>query len=167
MDDRNREKLTVVNIMKKSTGFTLLELMITVAIIGIIVTVAFPSYQGITNQSARATAQADIMAFAAAMERHKAANFSYAGAGESGADTGAPSVFQTFSPATGAASNKDYDLTISAINGNGLAYVLKATPVKDSPLASDGALYVFSDGRKGWDKNNNGALETSEFCWRC
>ncbi|MCP3428938.1 type IV pilin protein [Opacimonas viscosa] len=153
--------------MQRQSGFTLLELMITVAIIGIIVTVAFPSYQGITNQSARATAQADLMAFAAAMERHKAAHFSYAGAAASGADTGAPTVFQTFSPATGTNSAKDYDLTVSAINGNGLTYVLKATPVTGSPLASDGALYVFSDGRKGWDKNNNGSLEASEYCWRC
>lgn len=153
--------------MKQYAGFTLLELMITVAIIGIIVTIAFPSYQRITNQSGRATAQADIIAFAAAMERHKVANFSYAGAATGGANTGAPTIFQTFSPATGSAGNKDYDLTVNAVTGNGLAYVLKATPVSGNPLANDGALYVFSDGRKGWDKNNNGALEASEYCWRC
>jgi len=167
MDDRNREKLIVVKLMQKSSGFTLLELMFTVAIIGIIVIVSFPSYKGITNQSRRASAQADMLAFAAAMERHKAANFTYVAAATNGLDTGAPKVFQTFSPATGSASNKDYDLTISAINSNGLAYVLKATPVMASSLANDGTLYVFSDGRKGWDKNNNGVLEAAEYCWRC
>ncbi|MEC7509784.1 MAG: prepilin-type cleavage/methylation domain-containing protein, partial [Pseudomonadota bacterium] len=32
---------------------------------------------------------------------------------------------------------------------------------------SDGTLFYFSDGRKGWDKNNNGSLESDEYCWSC
>ena len=47
------------------------------------------------------------------------------------------------------------------------AYELKATPVSGSAQATDGALFYFSDGRKGWDKNNNGNLESSEYCWSC
>ncbi|MAH56533.1 MAG: prepilin-type cleavage/methylation domain-containing protein, partial [Aestuariibacter sp.] len=28
-------------------------------------------------------------------------------------------------------------------------------------------LYIFSDGRKAWDKNNDGSLAASEYCWSC
>jgi type IV pilus assembly protein PilE len=153
--------------MKTLTGFTLIELMLTVALIGIILTVALPNYQGIMKQSARATAQADLMAFAAAMERHKAAVYTYAGAARAAGDTGSPRVFQAHPPATETVALKEYDLTIESLTGNGLSYTLAATPVPGGTLAKDGVLYLFSDGRKAWDKNNNGTLELTEYCWRC
>jgi type IV pilus assembly protein PilE len=148
-------------------GFTLIELMIVVAIIGIISAIAFPSYQNMINGASRSTAQADLMSFAAAMERHNAANYSYKGAGASGADTGAPQIFPSHSPSSEPAANKKYDLSIDTVSTNGLTFRLKATPVTGSSLASDGAFYVYSDGRKAWDVDNNGTIATSEFCWSC
>jgi type IV pilus assembly protein PilE len=55
--------------MKLSNGFTLTELMIAVAIVGIITSVAYPSYLNFLTGSRRSVAQADLVAFAAAMER--------------------------------------------------------------------------------------------------
>ncbi len=61
------------NIMSQiQKGFTLIELMISVAIIGIITSIAYPSYQGFIVSTNRSAAQADLMSLAAAMERHKA-----------------------------------------------------------------------------------------------
>lgn len=148
-------------------GFTLIELMIVVAIVGILTSIAYPSYQGYLVSSNRSAAQADLMALAAALERHNIANFSYEGAGDGGGNTGAPSIFHAHSPSSEPAANKKYDLTIDAVAAGGVSYVIKATPVSGSAQADDGNLFMFSDGRKAWDKDGNGAIAATEYCWSC
>ena len=146
-----------------SRGFSLMELMIAVAIVGIVSTLAYPSYQSYITDSKRSVAQADLLAFAAQLERHKLANFSYAGAAQEGGDTGVPAIFSSHSPASEVASNKAYNLTIDSLTGGGSAYRVKAQPL----ITSQGALFYYSDGRKAWDQNADGALSAAEFCWRC
>jgi type IV pilus assembly protein PilE len=148
-------------------GFTLVELMIVVAIIGIISTLAFPSYQGFIQSTNRGAAQADLMALAAAMERHKAAAFSYEGAAEGASDTGKPAIFHTHSPSAEPVASKKYDLTISLVAASGNSYQLKAGPVSGGVQAGDGDLMFFSDGRRAWDKDGGGSISASEYCWRC
>ncbi|MCC2614658.1 prepilin-type N-terminal cleavage/methylation domain-containing protein [Aestuariibacter halophilus] len=151
----------------RPNGFSLIELMIVVAIVGIIVTVAYPSYQGFVVSSNRSVAQADLMALASALERHKAANFTYQGAAAGGADTGTPAIFQGHSPAAEPAANKLYDLTIESVSATGSSYRIMAAPVSGKPNADDGKIYYYSDGRKAWDKDGSGGLAASEFCWGC
>ncbi|MBV2235443.1 MAG: type IV pilin protein [Sterolibacterium sp.] len=63
----------------KSGGFTLIELMIVVAVIGILASIALPSYQEYVRRSARTQAQSCMTQIAHALERRRATNLSYAG----------------------------------------------------------------------------------------
>jgi len=142
------------NIMnKKMKGFTLIELMIVVVIVGILAAVAYPSYQDSVRKSRRADAQGVLMGLAGAMERHYTNNNTYKGAGPSGADTGAPAIYAKKSPKDG--TNTYYELTIKAATAN--TYSLKADA--KGPQLSDkcGFLTLEHTGVKGHEKGSN--------CW--
>lgn len=55
--------------MKELKGFTLIELMITVAIIGIIAAIAYPSYLDSVRRSNRAEAKTELMDLAQRLQR--------------------------------------------------------------------------------------------------
>jgi len=56
--------------MNKQTAFTLIELMVTVAIVGILASIAYPSYQDSVRKSRRADVKGVVLGLANAMERH-------------------------------------------------------------------------------------------------
>ena len=47
--------------MRKQHGFTLIELVITIAVVGILAAIALPSYQQYVIRSKRSAAQAQMM----------------------------------------------------------------------------------------------------------
>lgn len=62
----------------RANGFTLIELMITVAIIAILTMVALPSYRNYIIRANRAAAQAEMMAIANREEQYLLSNRAYA-----------------------------------------------------------------------------------------
>ena len=63
---------------KLQTGFTLVELIIVVAIISILASIAIPAYNGYVETSKRSDAQASLMALAITQEKYRAQCPSYA-----------------------------------------------------------------------------------------
>ncbi|MDX1453596.1 MAG: type IV pilin protein [Oleiphilaceae bacterium] len=148
----------------KQQGITLIELIIAIAIIGILAAVAVPAYQDNVNTGRRGDAQAALMGFAQAMEREFTEEGTYAGADGSDKTVDittqvSPNIFATEAPLDG--STKFYDLVITSATNS--SYVLRAIP-KNAQLG-DGFLQISSTGERGWDRDNNGSLAASEMCW--
>ncbi|WP_286816547.1 type IV pilin protein [Marinobacter sp. UBA3607] len=145
---------------RANQGFTLIEVMIVVAIVGILAAVAYPSYQEHVKASRRAEAQSALMGLAAAMERHFTANNTYKGAGPSGGDTGAPSIYYDQVPDGGGTAY--YNLTITSASDS--AFVVQATPVNAQD--GDGFLDINSQGIRRWDRDDDNSIDTGETSWK-
>lgn len=79
--------------MKRSRGFTLAELMIAVAVVGILAAAAVPSYREHIAASRRTDAKSALLAVAQAMERHYTERGTYVGA-----TLGTTGLYPTTSP---------------------------------------------------------------------
>lgn len=78
--------------MKRKQGFTLIELMVAVAVISILAAVAFPSYQDYTRRSMITEATSTLADFRVRMEQFYQDNRTYAGGGLGGCGATAPAA---------------------------------------------------------------------------
>ncbi len=133
----------------KQMGFTLIELMITVAIIGILSSVGYPSYMSHIQKAKRSEAQAALVSMATAMEQWRVENNNdYTGVTVGTGDT---SIFTDRVPTDGSGT-QSYTLSIPTLaTGN---YTLQATPVSTDDC---GTLTLDSTGVK--------ASSTGTNCW--
>ena len=145
--------------MKKQLGFNLIELMIVVAIVGLIAAFAYPSYLQQMQKTRRADCSGALTSLGSEMERFFTVNNTYLGAAAGGADTGAPAIFPTTCPVDGGAAT--YNLTIQAATGS--TYSLRAAPINQQANDKCGTLTLTNTGLKGVTGAYAGV--TWQQCW--
>lgn len=118
---------------KHGFGFSLTELMVVVAAIGILAGIAYPSYQNYTRETRRAQAQAALTDAAAQQEQFFLNFKTYAGA-----------MTSMNMPTT--TTGGHYNLTVSSFSVTG--FVLKATPVGAQASDTCGEMKLNQAGTK-------------------
>ena len=107
----------------KKNGFTLIELLIVIAIIGILTSLALPSYLSYLQDGRRADAQHFVLQQVAVIERQYTREGKYRDAG---------SAADEFS----IAATDYYSFTYTPAN-DGTEFTLKLTPITDSAQSGD------------------------------
>ena len=146
----------------QSKGFTLIELMITVVIIGVLAAIAYPGYTKYMQQTRRSDAQIALIDAANLMEKYYSDCNYYTstlggsrGCGTSptvgsalGYRTTSPEGYYTLAPAAGIINPTGSQCASYTC---GFTVTATATGVQ----AGNGNLRIDSTGRKQWDKANN------------
>jgi len=146
---------------KNHQGVTLIELLIVVLIVGILASIAVPSYMDYMRKGARAAAAAGLLENAQAMERRytEKTPACYVCTGETAADV-TDELPRRQSPDSGTAQ---YILSVSA--GDTDTFTLVATRAGNMGGDDCGDLTISHLGVKGVTNQPGGATITRDECW--
>jgi len=158
----NTDKGSFTPVRSSGSGFTLIEVMVVVAIVAILSAIAIPMYQNQVIRTHRTDAMGALLGLGQAMERFYAQNNTYIGAAAGGAATGVPAIFPAQSPIDGGVAR--YNLTITAADAT--SYTVQATPLAGTTQAGDGFVQLNSLGQRNWDRDNSGAIGAGENSWK-
>ncbi len=133
---------------KVNKGFTLIELMIVVAIIGVLAAIAYPSYQEYVRKTHRVEVQAELMDISKKIQRYKVANFRFLQA------NGDPITLADIGEATPLTIPRQgqalYTITLTDVTAN--TWTLNAVPISGTSQQTDGHNRVNHRGEKCWNK---------------
>lgn len=148
-------------VKKYFSGFTLVELMIVVAIIAILAAIAYPSYQDSVRRAKRIDAQSTMMDIASKLQKYKIARFSYEKADGSFVTLPDISVSGQI-PSSGTAL---YTVALSAQSMG--TWTLTATPT--NAQTGDGHLVLNHRGQRCWtkasDKGGSACVPSATSNW--
>jgi type IV pilus assembly protein PilE len=142
----------------KEKGFSLMELMIVVAIVGILAAIAYPSYQNYVLRTGRSDGQAKMMEIIQAQERFYSQNQTYT------TNLGAGGLaYGVAANASVPSAEGRYTIQAAACANSTIARCVILTATRVGPQLQDnecGNLTIDSRGTKG--KSGTGTVAT---CW--
>ena len=140
---------------KHNSGFTLIELMVTVALVAIIASIALPSYTSFTRQANRTDATRTMQLASQSLERCYSRRFTYLACNVNGTVMNNGSTMQT--------PNLYYTITFTIPDAQD--YTLTAVPIA-APQTKDNQCTQFTLSSTGAQAaQDNNANNTTKACW--
>jgi type IV pilus assembly protein PilE len=134
--------------MRGAKGFTLIELMITVVIVAILASVAWPSYQTYLQRSRRAEAQALMLSIVNREQQYMLDARQYTDVIGAGGLAIATQGWDCTLNAAKTCGNSFYDVTVTLNAGPPPSFTVAGTPKAASTQNGDGTLNFISTGGK-------------------
>lgn len=141
--------------MRSMQGFTLIELMITVAVISVLTLIAYPAYQQHVRRGIRSQGQQFVMDIAQRQEQYFLDQRVYAtllGAGGLGMTAPADVSAKYQAP------------VITPVAGPPPGFLITLTPIGGGMMATDGALVINNLQQRWREIDGNNAFNTATEC---
>jgi type IV pilus assembly protein PilE len=144
--------------MKLSDGFSLIELMVALIIVGILAAIAVPSYSSYQVRSARAVAQKELLEMAALQEKIYLNSSAYT--------TSVSAVYTgQSSGGLGSAQTNDGKYNFSCNACTAQSFELQAAPVAGKAQAGDGCILIRENGVRQWHAGSDTCAAASPVAW--
>lgn len=145
-----------MNMQKKQNGFTLIELMITVAVVGILASIAYPSYADYIRRGHRNEAKSGLQQVALWMERAATANGIYPITSDATQKTSMDKILGQY-------SNAYYTLSFSS--SDTASFTLQAVPQGAQTADKCKTLTLNQTGLMGANGKTQGTSGYDADCW--